>query len=70
MTVIELRSAPLARRTLIDDLLLNAAASASALVERRIARRATRAGATAYDARTEGDRGAVAGAHAHGLLPR
>ncbi|MET0812474.1 MAG: hypothetical protein ABWY03_05420 [Microbacterium sp.] len=69
MTVIELRSAPLTRRTLIDDLLLNTAAWTSALVERRMARRAVRA-VTGYDARIEGDRAAIAGAHAHGLLPR
>ncbi len=70
MTVVELHSAPAARHTLLEDLLLGAAASAAALVEGRIARRSARIADPTGELSTEARRSALAGAHAHGLLPR
>lgn len=68
MTVIELRSARLARPSLVDSVLLDLAAAASSLVERRIARRS--ASTTPVRSHDDAQRDARAGAHALGLLPR
>ncbi|SIT73716.1 hypothetical protein [Microbacterium sp. RU33B] len=69
MTVVELHS-PSVRHTLLEDLLLGAAATAAALVEGRVARRSARIAASAADPSTDPRRAALAGAHALGLLPR
>lgn len=70
MTVVELRSAPVVRHTLTEDLLLAAAATAASLIEGRIARRSARVRPSAGRSSVDADRAALAGAHAHGLLPR
>lgn len=70
MTVLELPALRSPRRTPVEGLVLSAAAGASAVVARRIARRSERVAAVFDTSRVDADRAAAAGARAHGLLPR